>query len=169
MPTKAPNLFMRTLFPLRKTKHARPPSEKRFFPDRVSGEVFMIRHGDSFIEGFFVSVKKPKAFGGEFRAGEKVLKIGIHSMNPQEFKAVLAETRLLVESLKKAGFAGFYGDSYFPHIIERARRIFTNARVIRPPLRSVIIEKVSALTTPVFEGYPAKGIRSPVQRIVCRF
>lgn len=112
-------------------------------------------------------VEDPGEFDNQFREGDRVLQIHFRVDNPRDFASLFNDMMSKLPGHKKAGYAGFYGDTPVTPIINHAERR-EDMVVIDPPEDAA--ERISKTYHKAVkqEGYPAEYDGKPVKRLIMR-
>lgn len=128
----------------------------------------ILRINSSRIKAFVAIVKRPQEFGGVFQSGEKVLRVHVDSTNRRELLTILRKYSEERHMLKENGFAGMYGDTSNPQIINAFTKMF-EARQMTPPPEAIIEARKYYEQKVRLRGYPPEYLETPVKRLCVRF
>ena len=114
-----------------------------------------------------VTVTDPGEYENIFREGDKVLELHFQADNARDMITLFRDLMGKLPAHKRAGYAGFYGDTPVTPIISHGERIDGVTVIDSPPEAAERTRETYHLAV-TKEGYPAEYDGKPVKRLVMR-
>lgn len=116
--------------------------------------VFSIDHGQTRVVGVRAFVGNPKAYGGAFKRGDRIVAVHFFSRNPKEAFRLLVDAGKLLPMLRDAGYRGIYGDTtnaQLPRVFMRHAGF-----VIDPPAYKNVLTRIAVLLLALWNVVPER-------------
>ena len=116
--------------------------------------VFCLEVGQTRICGVRGFVGNPKAYGGAFQRGDRIVVCHFFSRNPKEAFRLLVESGKILPMLRDAGYKGIYGDTTNGQLL----RVFMrhSGYVIEPPAYKNVLTRIAVALLALWNLVPER-------------